>query len=34
MSSPTPSPTGHTPEGGVLVGSENARRTLVLFEDP
>ena len=27
-------PTGHTPEGGVLVGSEGARRRLVLFEDP
>jgi protein-disulfide isomerase len=27
-------PPGHTPEGGVLVGSEGARRRLVLFEDP
>lgn len=27
-------PSGHTPEGGVLVGSESARRRLVLFEDP
>jgi Thioredoxin len=27
-------PGGHTPEGGVLVGSEGARRRLVLFEDP
>jgi Thioredoxin len=27
-------PSGHTPEGGVLVGSDNARRRLVLFEDP
>jgi thioredoxin family protein len=27
-------PPGHTPEGGVLVGSENARRRLVVFEDP
>ena len=27
-------PGGHTPEGGVLVGSDNARRRLVLFEDP
>ena len=26
-------PPGHTPEGGVLVGSEGARRRLVLFED-
>ena len=34
MSTPTSSPAGHTPEGGVLVGSENARRKLVVFEDP
>ncbi|HEY2594125.1 MAG TPA: thioredoxin domain-containing protein [Chloroflexota bacterium] len=27
-------PSGHTPEGGVLVGSAGARRSLVLFEDP
>jgi Thioredoxin len=27
-------PSGHTPGGGVLVGSESARRRLVLFEDP
>jgi Thioredoxin len=27
-------PPGHTPEGGVLVGSEGARRGLVVFEDP
>jgi hypothetical protein len=27
-------PTGHTPDGGVLVGSDGARRRLVLFEDP
>jgi len=27
-------PGGHTPDGGVLVGSDNARRRLVLFEDP
>jgi len=27
-------PPGHTSEGGVLVGSEGARRRLVLFEDP
>jgi predicted DsbA family dithiol-disulfide isomerase len=26
-------PAGHTPEGGVLVGSEGARRRLVVFED-
>jgi len=29
-----PVPSGHTPEGGALVGSVNARRRLVLFEDP
>lgn len=28
-----PIPSGHTPEGGVLVGSAGARRHLVLFED-
>ena len=27
-------PPGHTSEGGVLVGSERARRRLVVFEDP
>ena len=27
-------PGGHTPNGGVIVGSEGARRRLVLFEDP
>ncbi len=27
-------PPGHTPEGGVLIGSEGARRRLVVFEDP
>jgi len=27
-------PSGHTPQGGVLVGSDGARRRLVLFEDP
>jgi predicted DsbA family dithiol-disulfide isomerase len=27
-------PSGHTPEGGVLVGGEGARRRLVVFEDP
>jgi Thioredoxin len=26
-------PPGHTPEGGVLVGSQGARRRLVVFED-
>lgn len=29
-----PSPVGHTAQGGVLVGSDNARRRLVVFEDP
>ena len=27
-------PAGHTPDGGVLVGSDGARRRLVVFEDP
>jgi hypothetical protein len=27
-------PSGHTADGGVVVGSEGARRRLVLFEDP
>ncbi len=27
-------PSGHTPEGGVLVGDSDARRRMVLFEDP
>ena len=26
-------PPGHTPDGGVLVGSQGARRRLVVFED-
>lgn len=34
MDDSTPTPTGHTPDGGVLVGSDNARRRLVVFEDP
>ena len=29
-----PAPSGHTSEGGVLIGSDNARRRLVIFEDP
>lgn len=29
-----PVPSGHTAEGGVLGGSDNARRRLVVFEDP
>jgi protein-disulfide isomerase len=28
-----PEPSGHTPEGGVLIGIEGARRRLVVFED-
>ncbi|BEP14205.1 hypothetical protein acdb102_25160 [Acidothermaceae bacterium B102] len=27
-------PSHHTPDGGVLVGSDNARRHLVVYEDP
>lgn len=27
-------PSGHTPEGGVLVGDPGARQAMVLFEDP
>jgi Thioredoxin len=30
----TEAPPGHTPDGGVLVGSEAARSRLVVFEDP
>jgi hypothetical protein len=33
-STPTPVPSGHTAEGGVSVGSGNARKHLILFEDP
>jgi hypothetical protein len=33
-SRPTAVPNGHTPDGGVLVGSEGARHRLVLFEGP
>ncbi len=29
-----PTPGGHTPAGGVVVGSDNARQRLVVFEDP
>jgi hypothetical protein len=29
-----PVPSGHTPDGGVVIGSENARRRMVVFEDP
>lgn len=31
---PVPTPSGHTPEGGVLVGETHSSRTMVLFEDP
>jgi hypothetical protein len=31
---PTLTPSGHTPEGGVLVGHADARKGMVLFEDP
>ncbi len=31
---PEVTPSGHTPEGGVLVGEANASKRLVLFEDP
>jgi hypothetical protein len=33
-SGPIPVPANHTDQGGVLVGSDAARRRLVLFEDP
>lgn len=29
----TPAPSGHTSEGGVLIGSEGARRRAVVYED-
>ena len=31
---PIPTPSSHTAEGGVLLGSDRAPRRLVLFEDP
>jgi len=31
---PMITPSGHTPEGGVLVGKADASRNMVLFEDP
>jgi hypothetical protein len=31
---PTRTPTGHTPEGGVLVGKSNSSKSMILFEDP
>jgi protein-disulfide isomerase len=31
---PGVTPSGHTPEGGVLVGEANASKGMVLFEDP
>jgi protein-disulfide isomerase len=33
-SDPAATPSGHTPEGGVLVGNARAGRNMVLFEDP
>src|SRR3954447_20097777 len=30
----TPAPGRHTPEGGVLIGSDHVRRTVVVYEDP
>jgi Thioredoxin len=27
-------PTGHTPQGGVIVGRSDAKRSMILFEDP
>ena len=27
-------PTGHTPQGGVVVGHSDAKRSMILFEDP
>jgi hypothetical protein len=29
-----PTPTGHTPQGGVLVGNANAPHEMILYEDP
>jgi len=34
FSKTSPRPAGHTPDGGVLVGSDNAWRRLLVFEDP
>ena len=31
---PVAAPSGHTPEGGVLVGNADAAHAMVLFEDP
>jgi protein-disulfide isomerase len=31
---PVSTPTGHTPEGGVIVGNANARHEMILYEDP
>jgi protein-disulfide isomerase len=31
---PAVTPSGHTPEGGVLVGNTNARHEMILYEDP
>jgi protein-disulfide isomerase len=34
VNDPIVTPSGHTGEGGVLVGKADARRSMVLFEDP
>lgn len=31
---PVVTPSGHTPEGGVLVGNAQARHAMILYEDP
>ena len=31
---PVVTPSGHTPDGGVLVGRANARHGIILYEDP
>lgn len=33
-SDPVPSPSGHTSEGGVLIGKADASKGMLLFEDP
>lgn len=34
VNDPVATPSGHTPEGGVLVGNADANQRMVLFEDP
>jgi protein-disulfide isomerase len=31
---PAVTPSGHTPEGGVLVGNAEARHQMIVFQDP